>query len=189
MNFSHEYLSRILILMAPKWLKRVQLENEEMILTVLPGNIIPCLTFFKKHTNTQYKLLVDLCGLDFPNKTQRFEIVYNLLSIFFNSRITVKVSIDETTPIDSCFRIYSSASWCEREVWDMFGVFFTNHPDLRRILTDYGFEGHPLRKDFPLTGYKEICYDDSEKRIINKQIQMTQEFRMFKFLSPWQNNK
>ena len=124
--------------------------------------------------------------MDFPSKTQRFEIVYNLLSIQHNSRIRIKTLVDEITPVDSLVEIYNSANWWERETWDMFGIFFSNHPDLRRILTDYGFEGHPLRKDFPLSGFVEVRYDDSEKRVITEPIEMTQEFRYFDFSSPWE---
>ena len=124
--------------------------------------------------------------MDYPSRALRFEVVYHLLSIHHNSRIRIKTPLDEMTPLDSIVEIYNSANWWERETWDMFGIFFSNHPDLRRILTDYGFEGHPLRKDFPLSGFVEVRYDDSEKRVITEPIEMTQEFRYFDFSSPWE---
>jgi NADH dehydrogenase (ubiquinone) Fe-S protein 3 len=185
---AHEHFLRTLMQIIPKWIKKANLQNDEIIITILPEAVEPCLIFLQNHTNTQYKILIDICGVDFTDRKKRFEVVYNLLSIKYNSRITIKLCVDEITPIMSISNVYSSAIWFEREIWDMFGIFFSNHPDLRRILTDYGFEGHPLRKDFPLSGYCEVRYDDTEKRVINVPIQMTQEFRMFKFLSPWQDN-
>jgi NADH/F420H2 dehydrogenase subunit C len=136
--------------------------------------------------NTQYKLLVDITAVDYPSRPLRFEVVYNLLSIQYNARIRIKTCVDEIKPLISSTGVFSSAGWWEREVWDMFGIFFSNHPDLRRILTDYGFQGHPLRKDFPLTGYVEVRYDDSEKRVVTESLELTQEFRFFDFSSPWE---
>lgn len=136
--------------------------------------------------NTQYKVLMDVTAVDYPSRPLRFEVVYNLLSVQYNARIRIKTSINEVNPLGSSTQVYSSAGWWEREVWDMFGIFFSNHPDLRRILTDYGFQGHPLRKDFPLTGYVEVRYDDSEKRVITESLELTQEFRFFDFSSPWE---
>ena len=147
--------------------------------------VYPLLYFLKNHSNARFRILVDVCGVDYPSRKQRFEVVYNLLSVQFNARIRIKTSVDEITPLNSVVSIYPSAGWWEREVWDMFGVYFSNHPDLRRILTDYGFEGHPLRKDFPLSGYLEVRYDDSEKRVISEPIELAQEFRYFDFPSPW----
>ena len=135
--------------------------------------------------NSQYKVLMDVTAIDYPTRNLRFEVVYNLLSIEYNSRIRIKTCIDEITPVSSSTPLFSSAGWWEREVWDMFGIFFTGHPDLRRILTDYGFQGHPMRKDFPLTGYTEVRYDDSEKRVITESLELSQEFRYFDFSSPW----
>ena len=126
-----------------------------------------------------------MCGVDYPEKKNRSELIYNLLSISYNSRITVSVSVDEKTPIDSVTPIFSGADWLEREVWDMFGIFFLGHKDLRRILTDYGFKGHPLRKDFPLTGYVEVRYSDSEKRVITEEVSLTQDYRTFIFDNNW----
>ena len=123
--------------------------NGELTLSVPASSIKEVLLFLRDHTNCQFKVLIDICGVDYPEREARFEVVYNLLSVKYNSRIRVKVAVDELTPIDSVTSIYNSAGWYEREVWDLYGVFFSNHPDLRRILTDYGFDGHPLRRDFP----------------------------------------
>ena len=175
-----------LILALPKWIVRAQIEKHENILHVNAESIWAVLYFLKHHTNTRFEILVDVCGVDYPSRKHRFEVVYNLLSVQYNSRIRVQTSVDEITPISSVVSIFSSAGWWEREVWDMFGVYFSNHPDLRRILTDYGFEGHPLRKDFPLSGYLEVRYDDSEKRVVSEPIELAQEFRYFDFASPWE---
>ncbi len=129
---------------------------------------------------------MDVTAVDYPSQDLRFQVVYNLLSIQYNSRVRVKTRINEILPVSSATGIYSSAGWWEREVWDMFGIFFSNHPDLRRILSDYGFQGHPLRKDFPLSGYVEVRYDDSEKRVITEPVEIDQEFRYFDFGSPWE---
>lgn len=161
------------------------LVNNELIIKISPKKIKRVLTFLKNHTQCQFKILVDMCGVDYPEKKNRFEVIYNLLSISYNSRITVSVSVDEKTPIDSVTPIFSGADWLEREVWDMFGIFFLGHKDLRRILTDYGFKGHPLRKDFPLTGYVEVRYSDSEKRVITEEVSLTQDYRTFIFDNNW----
>jgi NADH-quinone oxidoreductase subunit C len=136
--------------------------------------------------DTDFKQLVDICGVDYPEQDERFEVVYNLLSLKHNLRIRVKVRTDENTPVDSVTSIFSAANWFEREVWDMFGVYFNDHPDLRRILTDYGFEGHPLRKDFPLTGFVELRYDETQKRVVYEPVKLQQDFRNFDFESPWE---
>jgi NADH-quinone oxidoreductase subunit C len=130
--------------------------------------------------------LMDICGADYPERPERFDVVYNLLSLRHNWRVRVKVETDETSPVPSVIGVYSAAGWFERECWDLFGVAFAGHPDLRRILTDYGFEGHPLRKDFPLTGYVEVRYDDEQKRVIYEPVKLTQDFRSFDFISPWE---
>ncbi|KAH8963105.1 hypothetical protein BDL97_05G134700, partial [Sphagnum fallax] len=175
-----------LIATLPKWIHQFQKSKHENILYTNPDYLFQLLWFLKYHTNTRFQVLIDICGVDHPSRKRRFEVVYNLLSIQYNSRIRVQSSVDEITPICSIVSIFPSASWWEREVWDMFGVYFSNHPDLRRILTDYGFEGHPLRKDFPLSGYVEVRYDDSEKRVVSEPIEMTQEFCYFDFASPWE---
>ncbi|HEX9569399.1 MAG TPA: NADH-quinone oxidoreductase subunit C [Rhodospirillales bacterium] len=149
-------------------------------------SIAKVLTFLRDNVNCQFKLLVDICGADYPEREQRFEVVYHLLSLTHNNRIRVKVATDEQTPVPSVTGVFSAANWFEREAWDLFGIYFSDHPDLRRILTDYGFEGHPLRKDFPLTGYVEVRYDDEQKRVVYEPVKLTQEFRSFDFLSPWE---
>jgi NADH dehydrogenase (ubiquinone) Fe-S protein 3 len=178
--------AKSLVKSVPKWIKYLVYSRNEIVLYILPEYLLYLLTFLKNHVNTQFKLLIDITAVDYPSRLMRFELVYNLLSIQHNARIRIKTTIDEITPISSVTQLYSSAGWWEREVWDMFGIFFSNHPDLRRILTDYGFQGHPLRKDFPLSGFVEVRYDDSEKRVINSPIELTQEFRYFDFASPWE---
>ena len=158
----------------------------ELTLTVRRDAILRALTFLRDDSSCDFKMLVDVCGVDYPGRAERFEVVYNLLSVRQNQRIRVKVTTDEDTPVPSAAGVFSTADWFEREVWDLYGVFFADHPDLRRILTDYGFEGHPLRKDFPLTGYVEVRYDDEEKRVVYEPVKLPQDFRNFDFLSPWE---
>jgi len=176
---SGKYLSRILPIDC------VQVLNNEVVCSVQPQHILFVLTFLRDHTNCQYKVLSAITGTDYPERVDRFEVSYELLSVKFNNRIRIKTSINEVGSIESSTKVYSSADWWEREVWDMFGVFFSNHPDLRRILTDYGFEGYPLRKDFPLSGYVEVRYDDTVKRVVCEPLELAQEFRSFNFESPW----
>nr|AEP43538.1 NADH dehydrogenase subunit 9 [Phytophthora nemorosa] len=161
------------------------LYKNELSINILTNKLIPILFFLKNHTNSQFKVLSEICTVDYINKDKRFEIIYNLLSIRFNSRLKVKILINEFQPIDSIITIYKAANWCEREVWDMFGIFFLNHPDLRRILTDYGFEGHPLRKDFPLSGFLEVFYNELKKRVVYEPINLSQQYRLFEFNNPW----
>jgi NADH dehydrogenase (ubiquinone) Fe-S protein 3 len=175
-----------LITALPKWIYRAKISKNESVLYVNAEFLFPLLCFLKNHTNTRFRVLIDICGVDYPSRKQRFEVVYNLLSVQYNGRIRILTSVDEITPINSLVSLFPAAGWWEREVWDMFGVYFSNHPDLRRILTDYGFEGHPLRKDFPLSGYLEVRYDDSEKRVVSEPIELAQEFRYFDFASPWE---
>lgn len=183
---SHQNFIQSLCITVPKWVQYSVLNKNEMVFYIFPQFLTQFFFFLKNHVNTQFKVLLDVTAVDYPSRMLRFEIVYNLLSISYNARIRIKTCIDEITPITSVTELYSSAGWWEREVWDMFGIFFSNHPDLRRILTDYGFQGHPLRKDFPLTGFVEVRYDDSEKRVINEPVEITQEFRYFDFSSPWE---
>jgi NADH-quinone oxidoreductase subunit C len=129
---------------------------------------------------------VDVCGVDYPERKERFEVVYHLLSMSHNTRVRIKVTTDEDTPVASASALWPAADWFEREAFDMFGILFSDHPDLRRILTDYGFHGHPLRKDFPLTGYTEVRYDETQKRVIYEPVKLVQEYRNFDFLSPWE---
>ena len=176
----------VLTSMVPKWLEEIQVIRDEIICIVPSWALLTFLTFLKNHTNTQFKMLIDITAVDYPSRSSRFEVVYQLLSIHYNARIRVKTNVDELTPIESVSSLFPSANWFERETWDMFGICFLNHPDLRRILTDYGFEGHPLRKDFPGSGYVELRYDDSKKRVISEPVELAQEFRYFDFASPWE---
>lgn len=141
----------------PRYVQRVQLTaGDELEVLICPEGVLPVLQFLKDHNNAQFASLVDIAGMDVPSREHRFEIIYNLLSLRYNARIRVKTYTDELTPLDSACEVFKAANWYEREIWDMYGVFFSNHPDLRRILTDYGFEGHPQRRDFPLSGYVEV---------------------------------
>ncbi len=158
----------------------------ELVIAVHRGSIVKVLTFLRDDANCQFRLLVDVCGVDYPERESRFEVVYNLLSVTQNQRIRVKLSTDETAPVPSVTGVFSTAGWFERETWDLYGILFSGHPDLRRILTDYGFEGHPLRKDFPLTGYVELRYDEEQKRVVYEPVKLNQAFRSFDFLSPWE---
>ncbi len=160
--------------------------NSELAITVRPETIVKVLTFLRDNVNCQFKVLMDVCGVDYPDREDRFDVVYNLLSMTHNSRIRVKLGVAEDTTVPSVTGVFSSANWWEREAWDLFGIYFSGHPDLRRIMTDYGFEGHPLRKDFPLTGYVELRYDDEAKRVVYEPVKLTQDFRNFDFLSPWE---
>ncbi len=164
----------------------VAVGHGELMLRARRPAILRVLAFLRDDGACAFKQLVDVCGADYPERPERLEVVYNLLSLAHNRRVRVKVTTDEETPVPSATALFSSAIWFEREAWDLYGVFFENHPDLRRILTDYGFEGHPLRKDFPLTGYVEMRYDDEEKRVVYEPVKLTQEFRTFDFMSPWE---
>ena len=160
--------------------------NDELVMTAHRDAVIRVLTFLRDDANCQFRMLMDVCGVDYPDREYRFEVVYNLLSMTHNNRIRIKVSADEETPVPSVTGVFSSANWWEREAWDLFGIYFSGHPDLRRIMTDYGFEGHPLRKDFPLTGYVEVRYDEDKRRCVYEPVSLNQEFRDFDFLSPWE---
>ena len=160
--------------------------NDELAFTVHRHAVLKVLKFLRDDANCQFKLLMDVCGADYPERENRFDVVYNLLSLVHNVRARIKLSTDEASPVPSASGLFSSAAWWEREAWDMYGIAFSDHPDLRRILTDYGFDGHPLRKDFPLTGYVEVRYDDEQKRVVYEPVKLTQEFRSFDFLSPWE---
>jgi len=144
------------------------------------------LTFLRDDPNSRFTVLCDICGVDYPHRPLRFEVVYHLLSMPLNQRVRLKVDAGEEQPVPSAVGIFSSAGWWEREAWDLFGIYFAGNPDLRRILTDYGFEGHPLRKDFPLTGYVELRYDEDQKAVVYEPVRLQQEFRSFDFLSPWE---
>ncbi|KQZ62894.1 NADH dehydrogenase [Rhizobium sp. Root149] len=159
---------------------------DELTLNTTPENLIALLTFLRDDVQARYVNLVDIAGVDWPQRARRFDVVYHLLSPSQNARIRVKVQCGEDEAVPSACAVYPGADWFEREAWDLYGILFTGHPDLRRILTDYGFEGHPLRKDFPLTGFVEVRYDDGAKRVVYEPVQLRQEFRNFDFLSPWE---
>jgi NADH-quinone oxidoreductase subunit C len=158
----------------------------EAILRVAPPATVKVLTFLRDDARCLFKMLIDICGVDYPDRAERFEVVYNLLSLKHNRRLRVKVATAEDQPVPSIAGVFKVAGWFEREAWDLYGIYFSDHPDLRRILTDYGFEGHALRKDFPLTGYVEVRYDIEQKRVVYEPVQLRQEFRTFDFESPWE---
>jgi NADH-quinone oxidoreductase subunit C len=158
----------------------------ELTLTAKAAEIISVLTFLRDDQRCLFWSLIDITAVDWPSRERRFDVVYHLLSPKHNTRIRIKIETDEATPVASVIEVFPNADWYEREVYDLYGVVFTGHPDMRRILTDYGFDGHPLRKDFPLTGFVEVRYDDELKRVVYEPVRLTQEFRNFDFLSPWE---
>jgi NADH-quinone oxidoreductase subunit C len=158
----------------------------ELTLSVEASDIVAVLTFLKRDVQCQFISIIDVCGADYPSREKRFDVVYHLLSPRQNQRIRVKLMTDEDTPVPSATGVFPGADWFEREAYDLYGILFSGHPELRRILTDYGFEGHPLRKDFPLTGFVEVRYDDEVKRVVYEKVELKQEFRNFDFLSPWE---
>ena len=160
--------------------------HEQLVIACDVSFLVKILTFLRDDSQCQFKQLSDVCGVDYLGREFRFEIVYHLLSYHYNQRIRVKVRVHEGDPVPSVVKIYSAANWYEREAWDMYGIYFSEHPDLRRLLTDYGFDGHPLRKDFPLSGYTQVRYDEEQKRVIYEPVTLTQEFRQFDFMSPWE---
>jgi NADH-quinone oxidoreductase subunit C len=158
----------------------------ELTLVVAADDIGSVLTSLRDDKECQFEQLVDICGVDYPERARRFDVVYHLLSPRKNQRIRVKCEADEENPVPSIVELFPAANWYEREAYDMYGILFSGHPDLRRLLTDYGFRGHPLRKDFPLTGYVEVRYDDDQKRVVYEPVKLAQEFRSFDFESPWE---
>jgi NADH-quinone oxidoreductase subunit C len=164
----------------------VQLAYGQLTLLCAATDIVRVLTFLRDDPKAELHQLVDIAAVDWPARPQRFDVVYNLLSLTKNWRARVKVMTDEVTPVPSVIDVFRAAGWYEREAWDLYGVLFSGHPDLRRLLTDYGFEGHPMRKDFPLTGYVEVRYDVEQKRVVYEPVSLTQEFRTFEFMSPWE---
>ncbi|KOF22219.1 NADH dehydrogenase [Ensifer adhaerens] len=161
----------------------------ELTLTTTAANLIELLTFLRDDVQCAFINFVDVCGVDWPQRPDRFDVVYHLLSPRQNLRVRIKVATGEGEPVPSATSVYPGADWFEREAYDMYGILFTGHPDLRRILTDYGFEGHPLRKDFPVTGFVEVRYDDEAKRVVYEPVELKQEFRNFDFLSPWEGTE
>ncbi len=158
----------------------------ELTVRVEKGKLLKVLKFLRDDPRSQFTCLLDVCGADYPQRHNRFEVVYHLLSVTQNERVRVKVECDEVTPVDSCVELFPAANWYEREAYDMYGILFNKHPDLRRILSDYGFVGNPLRKDFPLTGYVEVRYDEELKRVVYEPVKLAQEFRRFDDVSPWE---
>ena len=158
----------------------------ELTITVARDRILDVLIALRDDPACQFECLIDICGVDYPERAERFEVVYHLLSLRKNQRLRVKLATDEDTPVPSVIEVFPAANWFEREAFDMYGILFSNHPDLRRLLTDYGFQGYPLRKDFPLTGFQEVRYDDELKRVVYEPVKLTQEFRQFDFESPWE---
>ena len=158
----------------------------ELMVEVKRDALVHAATFLRDDPKCLFKVMVDLCGVDYPDRPERFDVVLNLLSMRLNQRVRVKVRTDEETPVPSVTGVWSSAGWWERETWDLCGILFDGNPDLRRILTDYGFDGHPLRKDFPLTGYVEVRWDEEQKRVVYEPVKLKQEFRSFDFISPWE---
>ena len=165
------------------------LVHGELTIGVARDRIVDALTFLRDDARCRFEVLIDICGVDWPARGERFDVVYHLLAPRLNQRIRVKLKTDEATPVASVVEVYPAANWFEREAYDMYGILFSGHPDLRRLLTDYGFQGHPLRKDFPLTGYVEVRYDDEQKRVVYEPVELTQEFRSFDFESPWEGTQ
>lgn len=176
-NYS-QYLTQCCV----KSIRKIQIKQNLITLSIFKADLLAFCSFLKKHTNTQFKTLLDIVVVDYPLRRERFEVIYVFLSISRNTRLLVKSQLSVLSSIVSITKHYSAAGWFEREAWDLFGVFFTNNFDLRRILTDYGFEGHPFRKDFPLSGYVELRYDENQKRIISEFLEVSQEYRHFDFL-------
>jgi len=165
---------------------RAGIEGGEIVLRSTRDSLFALLTTLRDDPSIACEQLMDLCGVDWPERPERFDVVYNLLSVSLNHRVRVIITTDDVQPVPSVHQIWPCATWWEREAWDLFGILFSGQPDLRRILTDYGFEGHPLRKDFPLTGFVEVRYDEEQKRVVNVPVSLTQDFRNFDFVSPWE---
>ncbi len=182
MNELAEYLGPLL----GEKIVRSDIRLGELTLTVAAKDLVEVVTLLRDDPQCQFKCRVDLCGVDYPARVDRFEVVIHLLSPYLNHRVRVKVSTGEDDPVPSITGVFPGADWFEREAYDLYGILFTGHPDLRRILTDYGFEGHPLRKDFPLTGFVEVHYDEQLKQVVYDPVELRQEFRQFDFLSPWE---
>jgi NADH-quinone oxidoreductase subunit C len=180
-----EYIAAERGLMVAGW----QMAFDELTVSVAAGDIVPFVDFLRNDPKLQFVNITDVCGVDYPQRAKRFDVVYHFLSPRQNVRIRVKVQTDETTPVPSITSIFPGADWFEREAYDLYGILFSGHPDLRRILTDYGFDGHPMRKDFPLTGFVEVRYDDERKRVVYEPVRLAQEFRDFDFLSPWEGTE
>lgn len=189
MNEALKELSEHITAELPTAVLSTNVALNELIVDVRAESVDDVLMFLRNDSNCKFQILCDVCGVDYPGRAKRFDVIYNLLSLKHNQRIIVKAQTDERTPVPSIVSIFPAANWFEREAWDMYGIMFAGHPDLRRMLTDYGFEGHPLRKDFPLTGYVELRYSEDEKRVMYEPVNLTQEFRKFDFESPWEGTE
>ena len=165
------------------------IENGELTIEARRAEITTVISFLRDDPICKFSSLIDICGVDYPSRERRFDVVYHMLSMAHNARIRIKVSTDETVPVHSVTSLFPNANWYEREAFDMYGILFDEHPDLRRILTDYGFEGYPLRKDFPLSGFVEVRYDEERKSVVYEPVNLPQEYRSFDFMSPWEGAK
>lgn len=163
-----------------------EVSNDELTVTIAPSSVVSIIEFLKTDGTCQFSSLVDITAVDYPQRSKRFDVIYHFLSMYQNHRIRLRVQIREDEMVPSIIDVHPSSNWFEREIFDMFGILFTGHPDLRRILTDYGFRGHPLRKDFPTTGYTEVRYDEVQKRVVYEPVSLVQEYRQFDFMSPWE---
>jgi len=186
MSQSLEEFGQEIVAALPGLIKRRSVAAGQLTLDIEPTDIVRVLTRLRDDGQFAFAILIDICGVDWPQRAKRFDVVYHLLSITKNRRVRVKLQTDETTPVPSAVEVFPAANWFEREAFDMFGIAFVDHPDMRRILTDYGFSGYPLRKDFPLTGYVELRYDEELKRVVYRPVDLVQEFRDFDFMSPWE---
>ena len=165
------------------------IENGELTLEARRAEVVKVISFLRDDPICKFSSLIDICGVDYPSRERRFDVVYHMLSMAHNTRIRIKVTTDETVPVHSITSLFPNADWYEREAFDMYGILFDEHPDLRRILTDYGFEGYPLRKDFPLSGFVEVRYDEERKAVVYEPVNLPQEYRSFDFMSPWEGAK
>lgn len=186
MSQSLEELGQKIDAALPGMIKSRSVTTGQLTLEIEAADIVPVLTRLRDDRQFAFSILIDICGVDWPQRARRFDVVYHLLSITKNERVRVKLQTDESTPVPSAVEVFSAANWFERETFDMFGIAFGDHPDMRRILTDYGFTGYPLRKDFPLTGFVELRYDEELKRVVYRPVDLVQEFRDFDFMSPWE---
>ena len=168
------------------YVRAANVVRDELVVDARADQVARVLKFLKDDPRCRFEQLTDLCGVDYPERDPRFDVVYHLLSMSHNRRLRLRIGVNEDEPVPSATGVYASAGWWEREAWDLYGIYFAGNPDLRRLLTDYGFDGHPLRKDFPLTGYVELRYDSEQKRVVYEPVKLTQEFRRFDFLSPWE---
>ena len=168
------------------YVRAADVVRDELVVDARADQVARVLKFLKDDPRCRFEQLTDLCGVDYPERDPRFDVVYHLLSVSHNRRLRLRIGVNEDEPVPSATGVYASAGWWEREAWDLYGIYFAGNPDLRRLLTDYGFDGHPLRKDFPLTGYVELRYDSEQKRVVYEPVKLTQEFRRFDFLSPWE---